>query len=519
MSRRGTWPYLVLGLLLLVLGLAFWRAVPAGVWHDDGVYVLTGRALAHGHGLRYEGIPGNPPAVKFPPGYPAFLAGLWLLLGSLGPVTLAAELANLVLVAAAGALTAWALHRHAGFTLPVALATAALGFASTDVWRPALVPLSEPLFMFFAAAALAAWGFAARPGDRRGTLALALLLVAAILTRSAALALVLGCGVALARSRGFRAALAATGPALVAAVAWGAFAASRVHEIPEGARDVLGPYGSWLQAQVLGAPRAFLAGLPGEAWGVGDRLASFLLPALSGWLLLGAVLPLVALTVLGVWRLVRGFPPLAWSLAAYLAMLLVWPFVDRRLVAPIHPWVVVGLGWGFVEVTRRTSGRVRLAVIVAAIVWGGAYATATASRAAHGWPSAGYRLRADRLANALTAMERMTPEGAVVGAPEYWPAIVLHGAWSSFPAARFEPRSADEETPVWGSPDQQLRLWWSYGANYLLLEQNGIVLGDALNRLEEACPGSAFILARMPSQMLVRLDWGPECARKLGLVD
>ena len=41
---------------------------------------------------------------------------------------------------------------------------------------------------------------------------------------------------------------------------------------------------------------------------------------------------------------------------------------------------------------------------------------------------------------------------------------------------------------------------------------------DALNRLEEACPGDVGILARMPPQILVRLDWNRACAAKLGLV-
>ncbi|HKJ02068.1 MAG TPA: hypothetical protein VJ997_06420, partial [Longimicrobiales bacterium] len=77
-----SWPFLLLALGLLGVGLSFWRPIPVGVWHDDGVYMLIGQSLGQGEGLRYTGVPGNPPAVKFPPLYPGLLGILWTLLGS-----------------------------------------------------------------------------------------------------------------------------------------------------------------------------------------------------------------------------------------------------------------------------------------------------------------------------------------------------------------------------------------------------------------------------------------------------
>ena len=55
--------------------------------------------------------------------------------------------------------------------------------------------------------------------------------------------------------------------------------------------------------------------------------------------------------------------------------------------------------------------------------------------------------------------------------------------------------------------------------DHVLLEQNGLIHGAALNLLEETCPGSAMILARMPAQMLVGLRWDEVCAAKLGVTD
>jgi len=515
---REAWPFLLLGLALLVVGLTFWRPVPAGVWHDDGVYMLVGEALAHGEGLRYVGVPGTPPAVKFPPGYPTVLAVLWWLFASVGPVTLAAGLLNLVFVAAAGALFGWALHEAARLDRATAVGASLLAFASADVWRYALVPLSEPMFMLLAAAALAAWTTARRPGDRRGAVLLAGLLVAAVLTRSAGVALVAGFAVALFLRRGLVTALLVSVPGLAAACGWGTWAAARAAEVPEGMRDVLGPYGGWLSGQLATAPGAFVAAFPTQARGVFERVFALLVPGAGGWGLWSAAVPLAALALVGLVRLARTLPPVPWVVLAYLAMLLLWPFVDRRLVAPLHPWVLVSVCVGALEVGRRLGGaRARRAFGAAVFLWVGAYTVVSAARDARGWAVAGYRLRAGRLAAAVETLSKTAPPGAVVGAPEFWAALYLHGGWETTPSARFTPRAEDEATPVWGTPLEQLSLWWTAGVDHVLLEQGGRVHGAALDLLEERCPGSVHILARMPPQMLVRLTWDDACARALGV--
>ena len=145
---------------MLAVGVSFWRPVPAGVWHDDGVYLVIGKALSEGSGLQYAGVPGGVPAVKFPPAYPWTLAVLWRVFGSLGGVTLAAVGLNLLLLAASGSLIALAVHRSGVLTGWGSVALGGLAFISADVWRQALVPLSESLFIALLAGALAAWGWA-----------------------------------------------------------------------------------------------------------------------------------------------------------------------------------------------------------------------------------------------------------------------------------------------------------------------------------------------------------------------
>jgi hypothetical protein len=489
------------------------------VWHDDGVYLLIARALSEGHGFRYLGVVGEPPAVKFPPVYPGVLALLWWVFGSLRAVTIAAVLLNLSFVATAGVALAWALHRTASVPRWIAVALTAVAFFSADVWRPALVTLSESLFLAFAYGALALWPEGSGQEHRtRRTVGLAVVLAAAVLTRSAGIAVALGFGGALFVRRGWRMGVGVVLPALVAAVLWGGTAASGAAAIPEGMRDVLGPYMGWLFHQLFTAPGAFVAVLPAQALTLLGRVASLLVPGVYGVWLWVTALPLALLGLVGLRSLGTRLPPIPWVVATYGAMLLLWPFIDRRLVMPLHPLMVVCVGMGIMELAARRPHRaLRRSLWTVAFAWVAMSAAVTASRAARGWAVEGYQLRAGRLAAAVEALNRTAPADAVVGAPEFWAALHLHGGWSVVPSARFTPRPEDPGTPVWGTPDQQLALWWGAGVDHLLLEQGGQIHGEALNRLESACPGDVQILARLAPQMLVRIDWGEDCARRLGL--
>ncbi len=519
-------PFILVGLLLLSWGVANWRAVPAGVWHDDGVYMVVGEALAEGSGLTYGGVPGAPPAVKFPPGYSVLLAALWLVLPGPGAVTLAATVLNLCFLATAGALLAWGLHRFAALEPKVAAAVAGMAFVATDIWRLALVPLSEPLFILLLIASLIAAGrvLADGPPWWVGGL-LAVLLVTALLVRSAGLAAVLGVCAALAFRGRYRDVLIAALPSAGAYAAWSAWSSRGAERLSPESSDVLGPYGAWLGGQLLAAPGAFVQRLPSHAAAVLERVVALMVPGASGWLAVAGALVLLPLAVRGSGRLLRDWPAVPWVAAAYLGMLLVWPFADRRLVAPLHPllMVMVGVGaWSLWPRDGRAGGgrsRLRYAWLTGIGVWGAAHLLVSANRAAREWTVAPYRLRAERLAVAVEALGRVAPADAVVGAPEFWAALHLHGGWQTTPSALFRPRSDDDATPVWGSPTDQLQLWWDAGATHLLLEQGGQIHGEALNLLEATCPGSATIPARLPPQMIVALTWGPDCAGRLGLRD
>ena len=508
----GRWPYLLVGLAVLGVGVAGWSPVPAGVWHDDGVYMLVGKAIAGGHGLTYDGVVGSPPAAKFPPLYSGFLATLWLVFRSIGAVTLAATLANLAFLGVAAGLFAKVLRESTELPLRWCAAIALLAFSSSDVLRTALVPLSEPLFIAITMAVLLFWTRAWSGAQGRDYLWLAVALSAAVLTRSAGVAWVVAVGVTLGARHGVRAAALTAGPAVAAMVAWGAWSGAMAERIPEGTRDLLGPYGGWLADQALASPGSFVSALPAHVVGLAERVAALTIPGLSGWALAAAALPLAVTAALGLVRVARRAPVLPLLVAAYLGMLVLWPYLDRRLVVPIFPIVVAAVGLGAWSLLERLEGaRLRSVLVGAMTSWVVAFSIVTAGRIARDWPVAAYRLRAERLAAAVEALSQTAPPTAVVGAPEYWAALHLHGGWTVSPSVRFDPRRVDPEEPMWGTTAEQLSLWRGGGIDHLLLEQAGALHGDALDQLEDECPGSVFLLAQSPPLMVVRLEFAAEC--------
>ena len=161
----------------------------------------------------------------------------------------------------------------------------------------------------------------------------------------------------------------------------------------------------------MAAPVAFLTGLPAHAEGVFERIAWLFLPGLTGWLLLLAALPLGAIAAFGIWRMLVRFPPLGWMTLGYLGMLMLWPYLDRRLVAPLYPALVASVALGASEIVGQTKrpGFAK-AVIIAASVWVAGYSAVTAYRIADGWPTAPYRLRSDRLAAAVEALSSVSDD-------------------------------------------------------------------------------------------------------------
>ena len=79
LTQRDFYFALLLLVLTLILGSEQMVKGVTGVYHDDGIYVSTAKALAEGKGYRLINLPDSPTQTKYPPLYPIFLALIWMI--------------------------------------------------------------------------------------------------------------------------------------------------------------------------------------------------------------------------------------------------------------------------------------------------------------------------------------------------------------------------------------------------------------------------------------------------------
>lgn len=399
------------GAVLVVATLvAWWASMPyvVGVWHDDGVYALLGRAIATGHGFHYTQLPGAPAATHYPPLYPIVLAAVWRLAPSF-PDNITAFLAVNAMFAGVAALgafrfvrarLAWRDEWAAAFALAVTLTTPVLALASAV--------LSEPLFLAGLWPALAAAERAVDPGATRRDAVLAGACAGALmLVRTHAAALVLALAIVLVTRRRSALAAWAVGAAVLMVLPWELWA---VMATPRVAAPLAGAYGSylgWLAAGVREGGAAFVMATArlnlGELWLlVQDRVlvADTWLPRIT------ATLVLLALVGAGSWSAARRAPVVVCFLAAYLGVVVIWPYAPWRFLWAVWPVVLllaaVG-GWSSWQAMPTAAGRALVAGAVA-LVAGGMVRTEAHAFATRAWS-----------APALQAGAQITPLVAWVG--------------------------------------------------------------------------------------------------------
>jgi hypothetical protein len=366
------------GAVLIVATLvAWWAGMPyvVGVWHDDGVYALLGRAISSGQGFHYTQLPGAPAATHYPPAYPLVLAAVWRLSPSF-PDNIAAFLAvNAMFVglAAFGAFRftrtqlAWRDEWAGAFALASTLTTPVLTLSGAV--------LSEPMFLAGLWPTLIVAERAARPdGTRRDAIVAGLCAGALMLVRTHAVALALSLVVVLAvRRRPLRALWVAAAAALLV-LPWQIWTMSATPRVPAPLAGAYGSYLGWFVAGVHEGGLAFVAATvrinARELWLlVQDRVlvADLLFPRVL------AVASLLALTAAGAWRAARQAPVTLWFLAAYLAVVVVWPYAPWRFLWAVWPVVLLlaalGAWWSW-SVTRSVAVRGAVACAAALVTLG-----------------------------------------------------------------------------------------------------------------------------------------------------
>ncbi|HSW40035.1 MAG TPA: hypothetical protein VLL97_11140, partial [Acidobacteriota bacterium] len=145
---------LILAGVLLVLG--YWKLVPGvtGVYHDDAIYVITGKALAQGDGYRLINLPGAPPQTKYPILYPLLLAAVWKVQPAFPDAVVLMQYLTLMLGAAAVGLSYLYLVRFGYCSRIAAGCVGLLCATSPQIVYYSTLTMSEMPFLLIAVLAL-----------------------------------------------------------------------------------------------------------------------------------------------------------------------------------------------------------------------------------------------------------------------------------------------------------------------------------------------------------------------------
>ena len=386
-SARAIPPVMILAVVALVhLAIALPALSPAP--HnggDNAGYLSLAHSVASGSGYVEAWDPALAPHTKYPPLYPALLAGA-MGLGAESWITF--KLLSLLLVTLSVIVCfAWVRDRRG-----VALATGValvLAFSPAFLWSTNWI-LSDPLFLALTLACL--WSFhrsehVAVPS--RWIVAGCAFAILSTFTRTAGLPLVLAVGAALGLARRWRALAGFAGVFVVPNLLWwlrsradgGAQYVSEFWMIDPYQPD-LGQAGVGdLTARVLENLQGYVlvhipAGLSPWSGGALTALGVVLMAlALAGWVARIRIR----------WTVVELFTPL------YFGLILLWPAVwsGDRFALPLYPLMLFYAGEALVLGARRIDPRLSLAVGVTAVAallmpsmqgWGQSVSRATACR-------------------------------------------------------------------------------------------------------------------------------------------
>jgi hypothetical protein len=336
-SRRERLCAALAAVVGLAAGFAVLSPAPVGVFWDDGVYVITAKALATGQGYRFIHLPGAPAATHYPPLWPAILSLVWRvapdfpenvrLMRLLNPVFLAVAAAGIsVLAMRVARVPAW---------------LAALIGASTLIVAPMLllsaVLMSEPLCL-----AISAWAMVwatilfVRGRSRDGMIAGALVGLA-ILSRSAAIVLLPALAIGLFQRRTRRASAIALGVAFAFAVPWFVWSSVYAKELPSALAGSYGPYGTWILDGYRADPALLVAVISHNAREMFRESAIVIFGAFPIWSRQILLASLLLGTVWGLRHASRRVWPLLAALGAYTLLIWIWPYAPGRFIWTYFP--------------------------------------------------------------------------------------------------------------------------------------------------------------------------------------
>ncbi len=363
----------IAGLVTLAIGLLTMTSDLIGVFFDDAIYVLVAKAMAEGQGYVYPQLPGTPPAIHYPPLWPALIAVVW----KLGPEFPAnvplLKLLNPVLLALAAVGGTIVTRRMLQLPAWVAMGIVLAATSSVPMHVLTNVLLSEPAFIALLFPALWLAERTRAEGGWRLALAAGLLGGALVLTRTIAGAYVVATGLALLWDRRWRETLVYGAVVALCIAPWQYFVWKYAAGFPDELRGSYGPYLEWLVEGYRGGGLPFLRGVvaknAADTW---RFVGAVVTPSLPGTVIRPAATVLALAATLGggavaLWRGPTRI--LALGTAGYLAIVIVWPYQVERFLWAVWPLLLLLAFVGaraLVHALRR-DGRLRAAQAASAL--------------------------------------------------------------------------------------------------------------------------------------------------------
>ncbi len=358
----------LVGAVTLAVALSTVSPYLVGAFQDDAIYVILGRALATGAGYRYVHLPGAPPAVHYPPGYPVFLSLLWRVAPNFPDNVVTFERADAVLLAVAAVLGFELAKRRAGLSTMWSAVVALAGTISILPLAFASMVLSESLFLVvLLAALLAAEAIAARPAED-AVPSPSSSLVSPLYARAAAVGLLCG-SVALVRSIGimivpaalavcawrgrWKSAAALALGAAVVLVPWQVWVWSHTRELAPMLQGEYGPYATWVTAALHRRGLGFaMRTVTGNSLDAAQTLGAIVATRLPNPIRWAAVVTWLALLAAGMGWLVRRTTVTVIFCLLYVGAVLLWPFPPHRFISAIWLLIMMALVAGVVAVAQ-----------------------------------------------------------------------------------------------------------------------------------------------------------------------
>ena len=362
LERRAPW---IAAIVALVAGLVTMTSDPIGGFNDDGLYLLTARALAEGQGYVYPHLPGTPPAIHYPPVWPMLLAAVWKVAPAF-PANIAwFKLINPLLLAVAAAGCTGFARRGLGLSPAVALLAVVVATVSVPVLLLTNLLLSEPLFLALLVPTLFASERVVRDGALRGAAIAAALVAFLILVRTLGGTVLIATMLRLAYEKRWRALGMYVGVAGLILLPWQLFVWRAAAGFPDELRGSYGPYLEWVVDGYRVGGLTFLGAVVAKnlaaSWAMVGLFSSGLIP--FGVRHVTAILSVVAMMT-GLVVLARRdrMPVTSLAIAGYAAVVIAWPFWVDRFYWVLWPLLVPITAMGLLAVRERllASGHRRL---------------------------------------------------------------------------------------------------------------------------------------------------------------